>query len=761
MKKLFTLIAMVLATSMAHGQQYVFADKDGNEIADGSTIVRNVTEADPFNPETVIIPSGLFVKNTGDGSNEVEISADVIQIDNGSVQLCFPLSCMVANSIGTIVSDRGTVASNDVKDIETEWLPEGYGKCTVTYTAKTYSGLASIGSQTVTVNYVYADPAAVLQTWWGYVDDNRQRGALGTGSTGVVDQAILISKDNPVVAGKTIKAIRFYLRDLSAISDVKVWLSTTLPASADKANILVEEFPNKALQGGDDGEYYMGKLNEITLSTPYTMGDADIYVGYSYNVTSVSASAGQYPIVLSDEAGVSGSLYLHMASIPWASYGEDYGPLDLRVMVEGAYSPNAVVPLDFGNVYAKVGETGNAVVTLSSAGLEAVNSIDYTITTDGVASAEQHIELASPIAFGKKGTVSISIPGEATQSIKEKTLTVTKVNGAANEAADKDAAFTLYTLNKLIDRNVAVEQFTGTGCGWCPRGHVGMQKMRATFGDRFVGIAIHQYSGQSSDAMYIASASYAKHGLTSAPSCRLNRGDKMDPYYGAGNDILDDFRAAMNIPAMAELQVSGVMDAEKATVEAKAAVEPLFDSNYTLEFVLVADELKGTGTGWNQTNYYSSAYASQTGITKATLPNDLQYLYDLGSTFNPTFNDVAIASSYKSSKNQVEALTLTADTPQEVSYTLTMPTYAKLKSALQDDHIYVIALLVDSNGQIVQAAKQQVTLTAPDGIDAVEQTAADSITARYMLDGRQVTAPQRGLNIIRMANGRTVKVVIK
>ena len=99
---------------------------------------------------------------------------------------------------------------------------------------------------------------------------------------------------------------------------------------------------------------------------------------------------------------------------------------------------------------------------------------------------------------------------------------------------------------------------------------------------------------------------------------------------------------------------------DNSKVDASATVKALFDSNYKFEFVLVADNLSGSGTGWTQANYYSSAYASQTGINKADLPDDLKFLYDLGATFTPTFNDVAIASSYVSGSNKVGPLTLTA-----------------------------------------------------------------------------------------------------
>ena len=129
-----------------------------------------------------------------------------------------------------------------------------------------------------------------------------------------------------------------------------------------------------------------------------------------------------------------------------------------------------------------------------------------------------------------------------------------------------------------------------------------MDKLRKTFGDRFIGIGLHQYN--SGDAMFIAKNAYANVKFSGAPSCRMNRNDEIDPYYGVGTDICDDFRAEMAIPALTEVTVSGMWNEEKTEVEAKATVSPLFDSSFKLEFVLVGDGLTGTGSAWTQSNYY-------------------------------------------------------------------------------------------------------------------------------------------------------------
>ena len=136
--------------------------------------------------------------------------------------------------------------------------------------------------------------------------------------------------------------------------------------------------------------------------------------------------------------------------------------------------------------------------------------------------------------------------------------------------------------------------------------------------------------------------------------------------------------------------------------------------------------------------------------------------YGKSSVTGWSFNDVALVSSYVSSKNQVPTLgTLSIGEPVEREYSLKMPTKATLKNAVKDADLYIIALVVDKQSKkIVNAAKAAITVANPDAIETVNAT-DDTEVARYTLDGRRVNNAQKGLNIVRMANGKTVKVINK
>ena len=528
--------------------------------------------------------------------------------------------------------------------------------------------------------------------WWGYIKDNTKRHSFGSGSVGTMNQCILLSKSNSAVVGKTLKAVRFYLRSTTDIKDLKVWLSSTLPTSADKANILVQDIDLSTMQGGDESDDFNGLPNVVELSTPYTMTSSrNVYVGYSFTVTSVAAEAGQKPIVLCDEEGVTGSSYLKYGSL-WEA-GQSYGPLDLKVLLEGEFSQNAITPSSPGEVIAALGNEATVSIPFTNVGSAAITSIDYTISDAQGTGTEQHYDLPEAFPYyGASATLQIPIHAGSEVGSVEKTLTITKVNGQPNEAAENSVSFTFTTLLKNVPRGIAVENYPGTGNGWSPRGYIGMEKMRKEFGVSFIGIDIHRYN--NTDPMYISA--YDQVTFSGSPSCRLNRGPEIDPYYGSGNDVFDDFRAAMAIPAKAGLTVSGEWNADSTTVTATAEIEALIDGEYAIEYVIIADGLTGTTNAWKQSNYYYQ-------YTPDQLPDDLAFLSALGSSYFTVFNDVAIAVAKQTQTTAPGKLT--AGQVVENTFTLSMPTKSELLKAVKKGKVAVVALLINDNNMIENAAK--------------------------------------------------------
>lgn len=594
--------------------------------------------------------------------------------------------------------------------------------------------------------------AAENQAWWGYVGADDDVYGLGVQSAETYDCAIFIPGNNAVAAGKDIKAVRFAMYS-NHVSNVKVWVANSRPSKINASNTL--EIVNVTdLQQG---------VNDVALANAHTIGSNGIYVGYTFTITSVTTQADAYPICYVDQR-VPNSMWLRTSQsvTSWLDGSSDYGSIYLQVLLEGQFQENAASLSDMGEYILPLGGMTTATMNITNGGGNAINNIDYTISDGDAVSEPQHIDLATPINSFATGAAAITITADEAPGSRQKTVTITKVNGEDNTATvGTSASLTVSTISKLVERGVAVEEFTGTTCGWCPRGLVAMEKMRQKFGEKFIGIGIHRYTQNTSqDAMYIST--YTQVSFSGAPSARLNRGDELDPYYGSANDMADDISAELAIPAKAGLTVSGEWNADSTKVTATAEIEAVADGNYAIEFVLIADGLQGKTAAWRQTNYYSSSYASQTDITKASLPDDLKFLYDAGASYYPVFNDVALAVAKQSQTTAPGQLT-TGDVVTS-SYTLSMPTSTALKNAITSkDQVAVVALLIDKNTKrIANAAKYYMDVYDPTTV-GISSTAADARheVSRYAVDGRQLRAAQKGLNIVRMADGTTRKVIVR
>ena len=605
------------------------------------------------------------------------------------------------------------------------------------------------------------DPAA-NQIWWGYQADGEERSAVGISKAETYYAAIYIAPSNAVIAGKTIKAIRFYLRDKANTNNVKIWISKSLPDNISNADY-VQNVDQASLNGGDEAEDRQGMVNDVELTTPYVVGSDGVYIGYALTITDASDGTTKFPVVTFDGQEAN-SLFVRTTATTekWSDLAEEgFGKLALKILIEGKFSENSASPNTMQDLVLVKNGTGKSKLVLFNEGSAGINSIDYTITTDGVAGAEQHLDIDPPVkTMGAQCTINLPVAADAMIGITEKTITITKVNGKANESENKSATFKLTTVSKQVNRGVVVEENTGTGCGWCPRGWAGMKKMRDKFGENFVGIAIHQYN--DTDPMYCQN--YAKINFGGAPTCKIDRNETIDPFYGSEEDICVDFKEALARIATVGVSVTGKLNADKIAVTATATIEPLVSGTYEIAYALIGDGLTGTASVWKQMNSYYQYVA-------ANVDNDPYLsLFCKGGKYSSTkvtlvYDDVMLASSYNlENANEAKIDPLQEGKVVTNTYTLTLPTKPVLKEAIEKagyDKLAVIAMIIRKDGKIENAAKFYLS-NDPAGVEGISESKSElKEVARYTIDGRRISTPQRGLNIVKMSDGSTVKVLVK
>lgn len=497
-----------------------------------------------------------------------------------------------------------------------------------------------------------------------------------------------------------------------------------------------------------------GEWHEVMFDQKVELNSSfqNLFVGFNYKQTS-----SNYPIGVNSK--VDGPFFMY-ANIPasqggngenWYQFQSGGMGLAIQLIVEGDFGQNNVQPLNFGNVMVAKGKTKNVAVKFRNLGSK-FTSIDYTISLDGKAGAEQHLDFGKDYGVGGTHTVEIPFAADSKIGTSTVTLTVTKVNGVENANATKTATGTLYTVEREFVKRSVVEEGTGTDCGYCPRGHVVMHNMHNLYGDQFIGIALHQRS--STDPMYNVSYDL---GFTSFPQCMVNRSNNFwDPY----EQMPAVLKASLNEIALAEVTVAGTFAEEDTKVNATASVESLVAGDYNLAFMLTADGLTGKTNSWKQQNYFCKGHAGNPYKSKSSMPEDIQFLWDKGSSYVETYNDVLISSSYVNNNNKATLPTLVANGTVSSEYTLKMPTTRTLKEAIKHDQVYVVALLLDKKtGAIVNAGRARVT--GSTGIENVNNSSEATVVARYNVNGVQIAAPVKGINIVKMSDGTTRKVLVK
>lgn len=252
----------------------------------------------------------------------------------------------------------------------------------------------------------------------------------------------------------------------------------------------------------------------------------------------------------------------------------------------------------------------------------------------------------------------------------------------------------------LFSRNVVIEEGTGTGCSWCVKGIVAMEKMREEHPYDFIGIAVH-----NNDPLTVPEYD-SSIGFTNFPSCNVDRTlmrqsvepDFFETYY--------QFEKMQNAVGAIYATASPAADGKTLHIdlEAEFAYDGHHDYNYAI--VLTEDGVEG----FPQKNAFAGgAYGEMGGFE------------NMGDPVLVPHNEVArgIYPAY-------EGALLTSEVARGSLYKygvdISVPDKVQHASKL-----YVVALLIDAaTGRIVNADRIHAGLTdveKPDDPDDPDKPA--------------------------------------
>lgn len=583
-------------------------------------------------------------------------------------------------------------------------------------------------------------------------------------------------------AGNSIDVIGFYLVDKSALTNVKCWIAKDLPSNLTTDCMYAADVTSLS-------DLMTSGLPCLVKTSGVKVPEGGCYVGYSFDVSDLTAEYGQYPIAFDGGIDKEGGAYLKFTGEDWSNmYGQGFGNLLTMVQMSGdnfVGDAASFSKTSFNRVIGAVNGTAKVKATVMGEGVNPVTSLSYTVKdlSTGAVSSEQTVS-ADGIAFYETGSVVFEIPVGSEYSLSDKEITITKVNGEANAATDNvSMTGSVLVVTREVPRNIVEEEFTATGCPYCTRGYAGMDALHDKYPDRFIGIAVHGDVNYS-DPMRITDYNTVMSGIGGFPTALLNRINEVDPYFGSSSGtllgIVNDVESYMG-PAEAEVVVSPVWNEDQTVIEVNTNVTFLYNGDtapYALGYVLLADGLTGTSYNWWQYNGYYGATGLATEpylnawTTRGTIVEGMFQDYygnsiDACMVQDMVYDHIAIkaTSVSKGVSGSIKA-PIVADQVQTHTTTFNLSNGVKSKTGdnlLQDkSKLKVVALLFNTKtGEIVNAAQSEIAPYGSTGIENVSNS-ADNVkeVARYSIDGTQLNAPAKGINIVKMSDGTTRKVLV-
>ena len=581
--------------------------------------------------------------------------------------------------------------------------------------------------------------------WWGYHHEaDVPDYYLGVSKASVYEAAIFVSGTDAPTQGGTISAVRLPFRDSEHIDSLTLWLTTELGQEN-----LASVFVGKPQQG----------WNIISLPADVSVPAEGIYVGYTFRVTELDGMS-EHPLITCNDVN-DGGLWLRVADVK--AYSEwtttrRYGSLALQVELAGPCLPVCSATVDAIRQHNVVAQTDDVMeVMFTNYGTAAISSLQYSYAFGNESLTGSHeLDTPMPRVYGCQGYAVLPIHAPSTTGRQTLTLSLTGINGQDNQHDANSGQTDVLCLQRKPHHRTVMEEYTGTWCSMCPRGFAGIARLKQMYPDDFIAVSVHVLNGDPMDVYYDY---YYVINTTQFPSCRFDRGSVTDPYDGDHPDghfhADENFRAANAVLAPADLSVSAQWMGDSVCIIESTAIFAFDDDEcrYQLAYIMVEDSLCGPDDDhkWHQKNSFSDPSLAY------YVEDDMQQYVNAEGTMlhGVKYNDVVIAMSDVRGIPGSLSGAQVAGVPMSHGYELRRTPVSQHR-----ENISIVCLLIDQQTKLV--ANAAICKPAQDsGIVAQKFQKTQWPHHTYDLQGRPIVKGQKGLVIVREADGTIRKQIIK
>lgn len=555
----------------------------------------------------------------------------------------------------------------------------------------------------------------------------------GTGKAEHYDVAIFLGDAS--LAGKTLEGVRVPFGSSEDISRLKVWVASGLILSDD--NLPVADLAQA------EAEIIEG-WTEVKFDSPVEIGPEGIYIGYSFDVDKINSN-NLKPVCLTSVASQYG-YFIHTSRTTkykkWTNANEksDIGSLRLQAMVKGMDANAASIEV-YPKIDVQLGSVAYVPVRVTCHGYNGVASIDYNYEINGKKGSQSFV-LDNPIApvFNKYADIDIPLCEISETGQLPFSIDVVKVNGGDNTDASKVSEGILNVFDFVPVHRPLFEEYTGTWCGNCPRGIAAVEAMKELHPDDFICISYH-----NSDAMEITTSFPSE--IRGFPDSWISRKKRTDPFFGDKNDgqfhLNEEWEAIKKEPTTISVDIEADW-ADETETSLDVCVKIMSQVQYgpqdlAIACALVADDLHGEGSKWNQQNYYSGS---------SDCAPELQWVAELPKVIKDLhFNDVLILGKNLDGLDANLPYEIEPMNVYEASFKFSLDDAVNTSgvSLVQDkSKLRVVAMGIDRNSTEIINSNQTGWMKS-SGVDTLHAD-LEIVSAEYFdLYGHKVSSNTKGL----------------
>lgn len=577
-------------------------------------------------------------------------------------------------------------------------------------------------------------------------------------------------------AGSKIVGLRFLtLNSINMTPAIYVASGSNLYLAAQGKEITTKASPLKS-----DNSAFEQNWNEVTFDQPYTIesGSDALMVGFAYTQSSKKSGGSYaqecYPFLVGQNSDQNAVICANVdlgEGAGWQGVNANYCmcvqlilekeggfPDDLSML--GAYTNSMVKPSDKLPIQFYVKNLGSK---------EAEGEFSVSIDDQELGSfkAEKLIGTASSELGVNVDLASLNLAaGPHTVGVKVKSVNGEEPVGNLTDDAAY-AQFRVYTNSTDRQYNL-VEHFTSWTCVYCPYGYESLRELQKQRDD-VAWVAIHgDQSADNPDPHTLADASpITQYSISGFPSFNLNRFNVGGSMIGVGMPSTDPTKNAEQFSKILDLEKD--MAPAQLTLDMKSNFElaekpNLQDSKLTitvtgkgvkdaskvlnnavLGLYITEDGLTGKQYGKNGNSWYSKYNHDNTLIAIATEnPWGDEIVWD-GDNFEKTY-EITIPKktvSYTTGK------------------TLNAVAFVSLPFVIEQDGKNYYNGDID-NVWVNQCFFMDINKGETTGIKTINGADSNAtVVARFAADGTQISAPVKGVNILKMSDGTTRKVMVK